>query len=253
MIEFQFFWPFALAFGLCIGSFLNVCIYRIPRGISVAKGSSFCPHCSSPLRAPEMVPVLSFLFLGGKCRHCQSPISPQYPAIELLCGGLFLACFYTYGISLHTLVAWIVVSALITASMIDIHTMEIPDSISIVLVAAGILSFFIPQSVWWDRLLGAAVGALPLLLLTLFSKERAMGMGDMQFMAAAGLILGWKLALFALFAGVIFGALTGVILIALKKKSRRDHIPFIPMLSAGILFSMFWGNSILSWYLSLLR
>ena len=253
MMEFKFFWPFALAFGLCIGSFLNVCIYRIPRGISVAKGSSFCPHCSARLHAPELVPVLSYLFLRGKCRRCKSPISPQYPAIELICGGLFLASFYNYGISLQTLVAWIAVSALITASMIDIHTMEIPDSISIVLAVAGSLSFFIPGSVWWDHLLGAAAGALPLLLLALFSKERAMGMGDVQFMAAAGLILGWKLALFALFAGVIFGALAGVLLIALKKKSRRDHIPFIPMLSAGILFSMFFGNSIISWYLSLLR
>ncbi len=252
MIEFQVLWPFALAFGLCTGSFLNVCIYRIPKNISIARGSSMCPECGTPLRPADLVPVFSFLFLRGKCRHCRAPISPMYPIVELLCGVLFLLSFYLFGLSLQTLVAWIAVSVLIAASFIDIRTMEIPDGISVALAVAGILSFFIPGSVLWDRLLGIACAAGPLLLIHIFSKGAAMGMGDIKLMAAAGLMLGVKLSFFALFSAVLFGAAVSVILLALKLKGRKDEIPFVPFLSFGIIFSLFCGSPIIAWYLSLL-
>ena len=252
MIEFKIFWPFALAFGLCIGSFLNVCIYRIPNKLSVARGSSMCPKCGTPLRPAELVPVFSFLFLRGKCRNCKAPISAVYPFVEILCGALFMLSFFLFGISLQTLAAWIAVSVLIVASFIDIRTMEIPDGVSIALAAASILAFFIPGTVWWDRLLGIACAAGPLLLIHIFSKGNAMGMGDIKLMAAAGLLLGIKLSFFALFSAVLFGAAVGVILLASKIKGRRDEIPFVPMLSFGIIFSLFCGTPIIAWYLSLL-
>jgi leader peptidase (prepilin peptidase)/N-methyltransferase len=251
MIEFIYFWPFALAIGLCIGSFLNVCIYRIPAGLSIVKGHSICPACGVRLRAPDLVPVFSYLILRGKCRHCGKHISKIYILVELLTGALFLLAFYTFGLSLMTLVAWIAISALIAASFIDFYTMEIPDGTSIALAAAGVLSFFIPVLPWWDRLLGVAAAAGPLLLIHIFSKGRAMGMGDVKLMAAAGLILGVKLAFFSLFAAVIFGALLSIFLLGLKIKKGGDEIPFVPMLSFGIIFSMFMGTPILSWYLSL--
>lgn len=251
MIEFTYFWPFALVLGLCIGSFLNVLIYRIPAGLSVVRGHSMCPACSARLRAIDLVPVFSFLFLRGKCRHCGAPISNIYMIVELLTGALFLLAFYAFGISLQTLVAWIAVSSLITASFIDFHTMEIPDGVSVALAVAGVLSFFVPGLAWWDRLLGVAAAAGPLLLIHVFSKGRAMGMGDVKLMAAAGLILGIRLSFFALFAGVIFGAVLSLFLLGFKLKKGRDEIPFVPMLSFGIVFSMFLGEPIVSWYLSM--
>lgn len=252
MIEFKFFWPFALAFGLCIGSFLNVCIYRIPNKLSIARGSSMCPKCAAPLRPADLVPVFSFLFLRGRCRTCKAPISAVYPIVEILCGALFLFSFYLFGISIQTLVAWIAVSVLIVASFIDIRTMEIPDGVSVALAIAGILAFFIPGSVWWDRMLGIACAAGPLFLIHIFSKGAAMGMGDVKLMAAAGLILGVKLSFFALFSAVIFGAAVGAILLAAKIKGRRDEIAFVPMLCFGILFSVYCGNQIIDWYLTIL-
>jgi prepilin signal peptidase PulO-like enzyme (type II secretory pathway) len=252
MIEFVYFWPFALALGLVIGSFLNVCIYRIPAGLSVAKGHSMCPACAARLRAADLVPVFSYLVLRGKCRHCGAPVSRFYILVELLTGGLFLLSFYVFGISLQTLVAWIAISALVTATFIDFNTLEIPDGVSIVLAVAGALSFFLPNPVWWDRLLGAAAAAGPLLLIHIFSKGRAMGMGDVKLMAAAGLMLGIALSFFALFAAVIFGAVLSLFLLAFKFKKGKDEIPFVPMLSFGIIFSMFLGGPIVSWYLSFL-
>lgn len=130
--------------------------------------------------------------------------------------------------------------------------MEIPDGVSIALAVAGALSFFIPNPVWWDRLLGVAAAAGPLFLIHVFSKGRAMGMGDVKLMAAAGLMLGIKLSFFALFAAVIFGAVLSLFLLGFKLKKSRDEIPFVPMLSFGIVFSMFLGGPIVSWYLSFL-
>lgn len=252
MIEFMYFWPFALAVGLCIGSFLNVCIYRVPAGLSVAQGHSMCPACGARLRAIDLIPVVSFLALRGKCRHCGAAIAKIYIIVELLTGALFLLSFYVFGLHLMTLVAWIAISALIAASFIDFHTMEIPDGVSVALAVAGVLSFFLPGTVWWDHLLGVAAAAGPLLLIHIFSKGRAMGMGDVKLMAAAGLMLGVALSFFALFAAVIFGAALSLFLLGFKIKKGKDEIPFVPMLSFGIIFSMFLGSPIVSWYLSLL-
>ncbi len=252
MMEFRVFWPVALLLGLVIGSFLNLCIYRIPLGKSVVRGGSFCPACKAALHPRDLVPVLSWITLGGKCRYCKASIRFLYPAIELLSAGLFLLGFAVFGLTLMTPVSWAVASVLIVASAIDIKTFEIPDGASIALLIIGIATFFLPGLLWWERLLGAACAAGPLLLIVLASRGTAMGMGDVKLMAAAGLILGWQLSLFALFAAVIIGAAVGLILMAARKKGKKDSIPFVPMLSAGIFLSLLFGNTVIGWYLSAL-
>ena len=252
MIYFQIFWPIVLLFGVCIGSFLNVCIYRIPENMSVADGCSICPVCRRRLKAIDLIPVFSFIFLGGKCRYCKCRISFIYPTVELLTAGIFLLTFYLFGIKLYTLLIWVLASVLIVASFIDIHTLEIPDGVSLWIAAIGAISFFVPNLLWWERLLGSLTAAAPLLIILLVSKGNAMGMGDIKFMAAAGLILGYKLSLFALLSAVIFGGLIGGFLLLFKKKGRKDEIAFVPMLSFGILFAVFFGNHIISWYMSVI-
>ncbi|MEG0785281.1 MAG: prepilin peptidase, partial [Christensenella sp.] len=229
MFEFNFFWPFALIFGLIIGSFLNVCICRIPVGESIVRGGSRCPSCAHALKPLELVPILSYVFLRGKCRHCGEKISAQYPIVEAITAGLYVLSFYCFGLNPMTLIAWALISVLIVGAVIDIRTFELPDGISIAVLIIGILSFFIPTLLWWERLLGILCAAGPLLIIVLASRGRAMGMGDVKLMAAAGLILGWKLSFFALFAAVIFGAVVGIVLLAARKKGKKDEIPFVPM------------------------
>ena len=152
-----------------------------------------------------------------------------------------------------TLIAWALISVLIVASMIDIAILEIPDGLSVAVAVIGAACFFIPDTLpWWDRLLGAACAGGPLLLIVLASRGNAMGLGDVKLMAAAGLILGWKLSLISLLAAVVIGAVAGGILLASKKKGRKDAIPFVPMLSAGVVCALFVGAPVLSWYASLL-
>lgn len=243
---------FSFLFGICIGSFLNVCVYRIPNNIKVYDGYSFCPACNTRLRVFDLIPIISYFMLNRKCRYCSCKISPVYPTIELFTGLLFALAFYFYGISLNTLIVWVLISVLITASFMDIKSLEIPDGVSVWIAALGIISFFIPGILWWERILGIFAASLPLFIIFLLTKGNAMGMGDIKFMAAAGLLLGYKLALLSLFSSAIFGSVIGILLIALKKKGRKDPIPFVPMLSMGILFSLFFGSGIISWYISLL-
>jgi leader peptidase (prepilin peptidase)/N-methyltransferase len=242
---------FSLIIGIIIGSFLNVCIYRIPKKIKVYDGFSVCPVCNTRLRPADLVPVVSYFILKRKCRYCKCRISPIYPVVELLTGLLFAAAFIFYGICLNTLIIWVLSSVLTVASFIDINSLEIPDGVSLWVAALGIISFFAPGLPWWERILGMFAASLPLFIIFLISKGGAMGMGDIKLMSAAGLILGYKLSLFALFSAAVFGSIIGVILIASKKKGRKEAIPFVPMLSLGILFSLFFGNAIISWYISL--
>ncbi len=252
MLAFSYFWPFALVLGLVIGSFLNVCICRMPVGQSVVAGRSYCPQCGHCLRPVDLVPVLSYLLLRGKCRDCKEKISVQYPLVELLSGGLFVLSFARFSLHPMTLVMWALVCVLIVASGIDIRTFEIPDGASIAILMIGIACFFLPGLLWWERLLGALCGAGPLLLIVLLSHGNGIGMGDVKLMAAAGLVLGWRLSLFALFAGVVIGGVIGAALMIARRKGRKDSIPFVPALSAGILCAALFGDALIGWYASLL-
>ncbi len=247
--------------GIVIGSFLNVCIYRLPIGKSIVTSPSACPACEHPLKPLDLVPVFSYLFLGGKCRYCKVKISAQYPLIEALNGVFWTLLYIRFGLVWPLLIYMVLVSLLIVISAIDLKHMEIPDGLVIaglILGAAQLLaSVFTPYfDVWYSYLIGFAAGGLPLLLIALFClyvlQKDAMGGGDIKLMAFSGLVVGWKLIIMAYVIGIITGALIGVALMASGKRKRSDAIPFGPFLSFGVVMSVFFGHAIINWYLGLL-
>ena len=244
-----------------IGSFLNVCIYRIPVGKSIVTGSSSCPGCGHRLTPIDLVPLFSWLFLGGKCRHCKARVSPQYPIIEALTGVLFVLLYLKLGISWCLLIYAALTSLLIVISMIDYKHMMIPNGLIIAGLVVGaaklIATIFTGHfGNWATYVIGFFAGGLPLLLIAMFCafvlKKEAIGGGDIKLMAMAGLIVGWRLIAVAYLIGIIAGALISVILLATKIKQRGDEIPFGPFLSLGILVSIFFGAQLISWYMGLL-
>lgn len=238
-------------FGLVVGSFLNVCIYRIPRSISIIKPLSFCPTCGNPIKPWHNIPILSFLFLKGKCAYCKTKISLRYPVVEVINGILYLFSYITFGLNLSLFFIFFFVSSLIVISFIDIDFQIIPDVISIPLIFSGIVLSLVNEEVLnlasdiKDSLLGVLIGGGVLLLVSIVSKG-GMGGGDIKLNAAVGAYLGWKSALLTLFLGSLIGAVVG--LIVLKKTGSRK-IPFGPFLSIGAMISLFFGNYILNWYL----
>ena len=256
------------AIGAVFGSFLNVLIYRLPRGMDFVKGFSHCPVCEHRLYPKDLVPIFSYLTLGRKCRYCKAPISPRYMIVELLAGLLaalswtaffppaaFLAHTLAPGASMSVLAAnvalyFAVLACLLAIAYIDHDTMEIPDSLSVAIAVCGVIAIFIgPDIGLKSHLIGIAVAAVPLFLLALFI-EGAFGFGDVKLMAAAGLFLGWQHCLIALFIGIVIGGVYGVVLLATKKKGRKDHFAFGPSLCIGIGAAMFFGGDILGWYLA---
>ena len=252
---------FVFIFGIIIGSFLNVCVYRVPLGISIAKGFSACPTCGARLTAADLVPVLSFAVLRGKCRHCGARISAMYPLVEAATGLLFALLYIRFGLSFDLLVYAALASLLIVIALIDFKHMIIPNGLVIagLVLGAGKLAASIFTDLfgnWTIYAIGFAAGALPLLLIALFCawilKKEAIGGGDIKLMAFAGFIIGWQLVIPAYLIGIIGGALISVVLMASGKKKRGDEIPFGPFLCFGILVSVFFGYDIIRWYLGLL-
>lgn len=248
-------------FGLITGSFLNVCILRLPENKSIVFGPSSCPDCGARLTALDMVPVLSFLFLRGKCRHCGKKISPQYPAVEFITGALFLLLYLKLGLVWQLPVYAILTAVLIVIALIDWRHMEIPHGPLIVLLVTGVLQLaatliFGTFNSWDSYVIGLLAGGLPLWLIAMFClyvlKKEAFGGGDVKLMAAAGLVIGWKLVITSYVIGIITGAVFGVILLASGKKKRSDEIPFGPFLSFGIAASVFFGEELIAWYLGLM-
>jgi leader peptidase (prepilin peptidase) / N-methyltransferase len=253
---------FVFLVGITIGSFLNVCVYRLPKGLSIAKGFSACPQCGARLTTIDLVPIISFALLRGKCRHCGCRISPEYPLVEGATGTFFLLLYLKLGLSYDFLIYAALVSLLIVITLIDIKHMIIPNGLIIagLVIGAGklIASIFINafDGGWPLYAVGFAAGGLPLLLIALFCarvlKKEAIGGGDIKLMAFAGLIIGWKLVIPAYLIGVIAGALVGIVLMAAGKKKRGDEIPFGPSLCFGVLISVFFGNELIAWYLGLM-
>jgi leader peptidase (prepilin peptidase) / N-methyltransferase len=241
-------------FGLLLGSFFNVVIYRLPRKESISTGRSYCPKCGQPIKAYDLVPFFSYLVLLGRCRVCRERISPQYPLVEVLTGFMYagLYLFPAYGFSTLTLGYMLLLSCTLIAAFIDARTREIPNSLIITMLVCGVIHALLNNEVvWWERLVGFAAGGLPLLIAFIASRG-GMGGADMKLMAAAGLFLGWKLVLVALVIGIILGAIGGLITMVVKKTGRKTAIPFGPYLGAGILVSVFAGPFIVAWYASLM-
>ena len=237
---------FIFIVGSTIGSFLNVLAYRIPIKESIVKGRSHCTSCGKQILNRDLIPVLSWIFLRGKCRNCGEKISPRYMIVELICGISYLTAFLVLGISIKLAFAAVLFPVLIILSLWDIDRKEIPYTCSIIIAVLGLLSFFVKDMPWYEHLIGMAVVAVPFAVLCFLG---AMGGGDVQLMAAAGLLLGWSVVPAAMI-GIILGALVGVVI---KVKTKLNIICFGPFLSVGVACGLLWGGDIIEGYLGLIR
>ena len=241
---------FMFIIGTVLGSFSNVCIHSLPRGESIIHPTSHCPHCKTPIKPRHNIPIISFIFLKGRCAYCGSPISPRYPLVELVSGIMYLLLFRHFGFNLSFVIYALFSSALLIVFFIDLEHQVIPDSITIPGMAVGIVtSFFLPAASPLNCLLGL-IGGGGLFFLIASVRKGGMGGGDIKFAALIGSFIGWKMTLLTAFIAFLAGALVGITLIILKKKKRKDPIPFGSFLSAGALVSLLWGAELIRWYLT---
>lgn len=235
-------------YGILIGSFLNVCIYRIPKGENIAIVRSHCMKCNHQLKWYDNIPLFSWLILlRGKCRYCKAPISPQYPIIEASNGILWLLVAIVKGISVDSLLYALLFSALLTLSVIDFRTYEIPAGINIFILTLGLIMTAFHYTEWLDHVIGFLAVSIPLYLLILATDGRAMGGGDMKLMAAAGALIGWKLIILAFALGCIIGAPLHVLRMKVSKADRV--LAMGPYLSIGIAIAVLWGDKMIEMYL----
>ncbi len=242
---------FAGIFGLLFGSFLNVCIYRIPREKSIVWPPSSCPGCNARIKWYDNIPVLSYLWLRGKCRSCKQPISLQYPVVELLTGALTVLVVWRFGLSVWTFASVAAVYALIILSVIDLELMIIPDRFSLGLIVWGLAFAWANPNfsgVWWQKelsaLLGAGVGLFGVLAIALIGtwmfKKEAMGGGDVKLMGGVGALIGWEGVITTVVFASFFGLVYALFLMIFKGKKGGDAIPFGPFLSLGALVNLLW-------------
>lgn len=246
----------AFSFGAIVGSFLNVCIYRVPAGESVVTPRSRCPECGEAIRWYCNIPIVSYFVLRGRCAGCGTKISSRYPLVEALTGGLFAMTLWCFGLSVATLVYWLFLSALVVITFIDLDHQIIPNSVSLPGIIIGVgASFFIPWHHWTDSLLGIALGGGSLWLVAIvylaLTKTEGMGMGDVKLLAMIGAFLGYRSILFIVLAASVAGVLTGIPFMLAKGKGRRMALPFGPFLSFGTVVYLFFGEQLTDWYLNL--
>ena len=244
---------FVFLFGVCIGSFLNVCIYRLPLGESLIKSNSHCMTCGTPIRKRDLIPVISWCMLRGKCHACGAKISPRYTVVELLNGVCYLLIFLHFDVVISPLYAALVslmTSALIVVFFMDWDTQLINTWVVVFIGVLVIPKFLLCQSAaplsLSAMILGAFVVSIPLLVIALVSHEKAMGMGDVYLMAAGGLFLGAPNILVAMAIALIVGSVCGVIL---KHANGNSVFAFGPYLSLGIAVAALYGDSITAWYM----
>jgi leader peptidase (prepilin peptidase) / N-methyltransferase len=249
----------AFVFGACIGSFLNVCIYRIPASVSIVYPGSSCPHCKTMISFYDNIPILSYFLLMGKCRHCKTPISFRYPFIELLGGLSALACILVFGPTLHALAIFFFMATLIVVTFIDLDHRIIPDSITLPGIPIFFLvAFAIPTITWRESIIGILIGGGILFCVAwvyhAITGREGMGGGDIKLLAMMGAVIGWKGILFTVFAASAIGTVVGVLtMIKSYKEGMRLAIPFGPFLATGGILFLFFGEAILNWYVNLLR
>ena len=248
---------FAFTIGAVIGSFLNVCIYRIPAGESIVSPPSRCPRCLTQIRWYQNIPLLSYILIRGHCASCRAPIPLRYPLVEALTGVLFLLVFLRYGLHPVTLVFWLFAAALVAITFIDLDHQIIPDVISLPGIVVGFAcSFVVPWVNWIDSLLGIAIGGGSLYLVAvgyeLLTKKEGMGFGDVKMLAMIGAFLGWKAIFPVIFLSSLAGTLVGVPLMLIKRADGKLAIPFGPFLALGALVMVLWGPLLLRWYFGLL-
>lgn len=241
-------------FGLCIGSFLNVCIHRLPAGRSIVHPPSACTHCGAAIRWYDNIPVFSYLLLRGRCRGCGSAISARYPIVELLTGLLALAVWLHFGLHIQTPIYFALVAALIVITFIDLDHRIIPDAISLPGIPIGFAcSFLLPHLHWRDSLIGIVVGGGSLLAVAwgyrLLTGKEGMGGGDIKMLAMLGAFIGWQGVLFTIMASSFIGTTVGIALMIRMGKDMKLAVPFGPFLAIGALLYLFFGPRLIDWYL----
>lgn len=235
--------------GLLIGSFLNVCIYRLPQNQSILTPTSHCMVCKTRLKPWDLIPLLSYLLLKGHCRYCRTNFSSRYPTVELLTAILYYWCFQIFGFSLLLIKALILTSFLLVITFIDYDHQLILDKVLLWLSGIGvIINLWINSIAIEDMLIATILGGGLLLLISLAS-HGGMGNGDIKFAAALGLCLGWKHLLLTLLLSFTFGGIGGLFLLLFKIKSRKDFIPFGPFIALSTLVTMLYSTEFFAWYI----
>ena len=247
---------FAVLFGLCLGSFANVCIYRIPHNKSIVHPPSSCPDCGHKIRFYDNIPVISYLFLMGRCRQCKAFISWRYPLVEILMALLSLALFIRFGFQLQT-ISWILFAGtLLILSFIDLDHKILPDVLTLPGIAVGWLVSFLPGGIsWTDSLIGLVAGGGSLYLVaTVYARitgREGLGGGDIKLLAMIGAWMGWQSLPLIVLMSSLSGAIIGSVFILVGGKGARTQIPFGPFLSLGALSYLFFGHQITLWYFDL--
>ncbi len=242
-------------YGLVVGSFLNVCIYRIPRKKSIVSPPSACPSCGTKIKPWHNIPVISYVMLRGRCAYCSAAISARYPLIEFLNAVLYIAALKRFGPSPAGILVMALISTFIVVTFIDLEHQIIPDSITLPGIALGLvlgpLVFKVPYTPWhiafFNSFIGMALGGGAFYLIAVVSRG-GMGGGDIKLIAMIGAFLGWRAVLLTIFVGSFLGAIVGIWLMVFKGMKRKTPIPFGPFLVAGAMSAIFYGSTFFRWY-----
>jgi len=248
---------YVLLVGMCIGSFLNVCIHRLPKGISIIRPPSACPVCGAGIKWYDNIPVISYLVLRGRCRGCKTSISIRYPMVELLTGLFAWASWIHFGPGLSALIYFLFIAALLVITFIDLDHRIIPDKISLPGIPVGFAASFALSSMdWLNSLYGIAVGGGSLLLIAwgyhLITGKDGMGGGDIKLLAMIGAFIGWKGVLFTIMASSFFGTVVGITMMLRAGKGMKMALPYGPFLAIGAILYLFWGPQVIDWYFNML-
>ncbi|NLI83092.1 MAG: prepilin peptidase [Deltaproteobacteria bacterium] len=246
---------FVFALGSCLGSFFNVVIHRLPAKLSIVHPASRCPRCGNPIAFYDNIPILSYVVLMGRCRHCKTPISPRYPLVEAITGGAALYLFREYGFSPQFFGEFLFVSLLTLIAFIDLDTFTIPNVLSLPGIAAGLaFSFFTPRLSWQDSLVGVLLGGGFLYAIAVayhfLRRQEGMGGGDIKLLAMIGAFLGAAGVLFTVMVASVAGALAGIAVMKRRRTGLTAMVPFGPFLSLGAVCYLLWGQDFIHWYVT---
>lgn len=259
-------WVLLFILGSCIYSFLNVIIYRAPKKMNFIKGRSICPACGHTLKAWDLVPILSYMALRGKCRYCKEKIGVRDTLIEIAGGVIAVICAWHFqDAPIEGVIVFAFISILTVVTWTDIDTMEIPDGCHIAIAVLAVISFIISTAILHgvneytvtgvklaSRIIGMLCISMPMLIMAL-ALPGAFGGGDIKLMMAGGLFLGWKLTVVAAVLALLTGGLWGILLLITKKKGRKEHFAFGPFLCAGMALAIFFGEALVRWYMGFLQ
>jgi leader peptidase (prepilin peptidase)/N-methyltransferase len=248
----------SIAFGAIIGSFLNVCILRLPQDESIVSPGSHCPQCKNPIKFYDNIPLVSYVLLGGKCRYCKKPISLQYPLVEGITALASFSLFVKFGLSFQYLFFFAFLCSLIVITLIDLYHQIIPDVISLPGIAVGLLgSLVLPQGSFLQAFLGVLFGGGSLFLVaTVYQwllKREGMGGGDVKLLAMIGAFLGWKAVILTVVLSSFIGSVVGIALMLIRGKDFKYAIPFGPFLSLAAAIALYYGEPMIRWYVTVGR